>query len=89
LQDARPEGEGEGEKRQSGFTPPSLEEVRSYIKSNGYPVDADRFVNFYESKGWMIGKNKMKEWQAAVRTWAKSSDKNEAPVKPWLMGNTK
>lgn len=35
------------------------------------PLDAQRFVDFYECKGWMVGKNKMKNWKAAVRTWAR------------------
>lgn len=51
------------------FIPPSLEDVQSYIGEKGYTVDAESFVNFYESKGWMVGKNKMKDWKAAVRTW--------------------
>ena len=38
-------------------------------------MDASRFIDFYESKGWMIGKNKMKDWRAAVRTWEKGEVK--------------
>lgn len=53
------------------FTPPTLELVQSYITENNYTVDAERFIDFYESKGWYVGKNKMKDWKAAVRTWAK------------------
>lgn len=53
------------------FTPPSVDEVRVYCKEQGYSVDAERFVNHYESNGWMVGKNKMKNWQAAVRNWVK------------------
>ena len=53
------------------FTPPTLDLVQSYITKNNYTVDAERFINFYESKGWYVGKNKMKDWKAAVRTWAK------------------
>ena len=59
------------------FVPPTREEVKTYCNEKGYSVDPDKFVNFYESKGWMIGKNKMKDWKAAVRNWA-SGDK----VKP-------
>jgi hypothetical protein len=55
------------------FVPPTVDEVRTYIQEQGVAVDPDAFVNFYESKGWMIGKNKMKSWKAAVRTWAKGS----------------
>ena len=53
------------------FVPPEVEEVRNYIKEHKYPVDPEQFVDFYESKGWMIGKNKMRSWQAAVRTWSR------------------
>jgi hypothetical protein len=59
--------------------PPNPEWVRAYIAENGYKVDAAKFCDFYEAKGWKIGKNKMKDWQAAVRTWAKDG---EEPAKP-------
>lgn len=58
-------------KEERRFTPPSLSEVEEYIKLNQYNVDAEQWINFYQSKGWLVGKNKMKDWQAAVRTWAK------------------
>ena len=51
------------------FAPPSVADVNDYINEKGYQVDADAFVSFYESNGWMVGKNKMKDWKAAVRTW--------------------
>ena len=51
------------------FTPPALQEVQEYCKERGNRVDPQRFIDFYEAKGWMIGKNKMKDWKAAVRTW--------------------
>lgn len=54
-----------------GFRPPSLQEVRNYVDEKNYSIDSDQFINFYESKGWMVGKNKMKSWQACVRTWEK------------------
>lgn len=53
------------------FVPPEVEEVRNYIREHKYSVDPEQFVDFYESKGWMIGKNKMRSWQAAVRTWSR------------------
>lgn len=53
------------------FSPPSVDEVRSYCLEHSYHVDAEAFVVFYESKGWMIGKNKMKDWKKAVLTWEK------------------
>lgn len=54
------------------FVPPTPEQVRAYSTEKGYNIDAERFVDFYASKGWMVGKNKMKDWKAAVRNWAKS-----------------
>ncbi|WP_418176977.1 hypothetical protein [Alistipes putredinis] len=72
IKDNREGKSGKSEKR---FSPPSIEEVDSYIREKGYTVDAERFVNFYESKGWYVGKNKMKNWHAAVATWQKGDDK--------------
>ena len=54
------------------FTPPSVEEVEQYCLERSNNIDAQSFIDFYESKGWMIGKNKMKDWKAAVRTWERS-----------------
>ena len=68
--------EGENGKSAKRFSPPSLEEVDSYIREKGYTVDAERFVNFYESKGWYVGKNKMKNWHAANATWQKGEKSN-------------
>ncbi len=51
------------------FRAPTIEEVETYCKQRGNKVDPRRFVDFYESKGWMIGKNKMKSFEAAIRTW--------------------
>ena len=51
------------------FTPPSIQDVKQYCEERKNNVDPQRFVDFYTSKGWMVGKAKMKDWQAAVRTW--------------------
>jgi hypothetical protein len=56
-------------KKTTRFKPPTQEEVQAYINEKGYSINAERFVAFYESKGWMVGKNKMKSWEAAVRNW--------------------
>lgn len=58
------------------FVKPTIEEVRAYCVERNNNVDAESFVDFYESKGWMVGKNKMKDWKAAVRTWEKSRGNN-------------
>lgn len=67
--------------RAARFTPPSVEEVAAYCRERGNGVDAARFVDFYSSKGWMVGKTKMKDWQAAVRNWERSSDEKATPAK--------
>ena len=59
----------------SRFTPPTLQEVENYIKEKGYSVDAEAFIAFYDSNGWLVGKNKMKSWKSAVTTWAKREEK--------------
>lgn len=61
------------------FFPPTPEEVRAYASEKGYTnVDADRFCDFYSSKGWVVGKTKMKDWKAAVRNWNRSQ-REETP----------
>lgn len=57
------------ERKATRFSPPTIQEIQEYISENNYNVDAVRFFDFYETKGWMVGKNKMKDWRAAVRTW--------------------
>ncbi len=51
------------------FVIPDLYEVETYCKERGNCLDAQKFIDFYTSKGWMVGKNRMKDWKAAVRTW--------------------
>ena len=51
------------------FVPPTFSEVQAYCSERRNNVNADSFMAYYESNGWMVGKNKMKDWKAAVRTW--------------------
>ena len=67
--------------REARFTPPSIEEVADYCQERGNGVDAARFVDFYSSKGWMVGKSRMKDWKAAVRNWERSRDEKATPAK--------
>jgi len=62
------------------FQKPTLEEVEKYCLERRNGIDASRFLDYYESKGWLIGKTKMKDWQAAVRTWERSG--SNTPAKP-------
>lgn len=54
------------------FVPPTLEEVVEYCKTKGYKIDPEKFYNHYTANGWMVGKNPMKDWKAAVRNWEKN-----------------
>ena len=65
---------GKGKKTPRRFVKPSVEEVQAYCDERDNGVDARSFVDFYESKGWMVGKNPMKDWKAAVRTWEQRDD---------------
>lgn len=56
------------------FMPPTVEEVRRHCREKGYTFDPEAFVAFYESKGWKVGKNPMKSWQAACVTWQKRQE---------------
>lgn len=71
--------------------PPSLEDVSKYCSERNNNVDPQAFIDFYESKGWMVGSNKMKNWKASVRTWEKRSspkkpENNEDWKEEWLNG---
>lgn len=60
-------------KRATRFTPPTLEEVKAYCSERGNHVDAERWFDYYTSNGWKVGKNQMKDWKAAVRTWERDN----------------
>lgn len=58
------------------FIPPTVDEVREYCDERNKGVDPQAFVDYYESNGWHVGKNKMKDWKAAVRTWERNRNNN-------------
>lgn len=68
-----------GAKTRKRFIKPTVEEVREYCRERGNTVDPDTFVNFYESKGWVVGKSPMKDWKSAVRTWERSRTEKTPP----------
>ena len=74
-------GDKSPEKRKR-FSPPTLEEVKAYCLERKNRVDAERFIDYYTSNGWQVGKNKMRDWKAAVRTWERSSFSNRREPKP-------
>jgi hypothetical protein len=61
----------------SKFIPPTIEQVQEYCTERNNGIDAESFISFYQSKAWMIGKNKMKDWKSAVITWEKRSKKEQ------------
>jgi hypothetical protein len=63
------------------FKKPSLNDVKNYCILRNNNIDADAFMDFYESKNFMIGKNKMKDWKAAVRTWERRETKKQTMSK--------
>ena len=80
--DTLPSNDGKSDTRAGRFTPPSVDNVSAYVQAQGYHVNAERFVAFYEQKGWMVGKNHMKDWKAAVRNWeTRWNDENKAQDK--------
>lgn len=80
----------EPEGKPKRFTPPSLEELSAYLNAKGSSIDPEAFIAYYDSKGWMIGKSKMKSWKAAVVTWEKKRAQDRGPedtswqtYRPW------
>ena len=61
-------------KPQKRFTKPTIEEVEVYCQERNKGVDAQRWYDYYSSNGWKVGKNPMKDWKAAVRTWERGGD---------------
>lgn len=74
--------ESKPKKEPSRFIPPTVEEVSAYCIERGNSVNPQRFIDHYTSNGWMVGKNKMKDWQAAVRTWERNSLNQKPMPKP-------
>jgi len=73
------------EKNDKNVIPPTFSMICNYSISRKNNVDVNKFFDFYESKNWMVGKNKMRDWQAAYRTW-EPTKKPEQPnnLKPWI-----
>lgn len=74
------------EKERNKFKPPTVVEVSRYCVEQNYSldlIDPEEFVSFYKSKGWLVGKAKMKDWHSAVDRWVKRAQpKNPKPDKP-------
>jgi hypothetical protein len=60
------------------FTPPTRDEILAFCAEAGLEIDVDRFLDYYESNGWMVGRNRMKDFKAAIRNWARRDRQGEA-----------
>ena len=63
------------------FKKPTIEEVQNYCKERNNNINAESFIDYYEANGWKVGRNSMKDWKAAVRTWEKRETKANKPIK--------
>lgn len=68
-----------GKKEIKGFVKPTIEQLKEYMSEQGMNDIAENWLNHYEANGWMVGKNKMKDWKASVRTWKLNNLKNNSP----------
>ena len=76
----RPKSNSTTTRTREKFTPPTLEDVRAYCQERKNNVDPERWLDHYTSNGWKVGRNPMKDWKAAVRTWERSGY-NDPPKK--------
>lgn len=61
----------------SSFEKPTIDQIKERISEMSYRIDAERFFNYYESNGWMVGRSKMKCWKSALANWAKEKPKSQ------------
>ena len=67
--------------KRTRFVPPTVDEVRTYCQENSYGIDPEHFVDYYTANNWMAGRNKMKDWKAAVRNWNRREKGSQVTVK--------
>ena len=70
--------ENDNKKQRDVFIKPSIEEIKTYMTEIGMTDVSEKWFDYYESNGWLVGKNKMKNWKAAVRTWKNNNLSNNA-----------
>lgn len=92
VKDMDTERDTEKEQKRKGessrFVPPTLDDVTAYCTERGNGIDPQRFIDYYQSNGWKVGKNPMKDWKAAVRNWetrdaAPKKADNEAEIRQY------
>lgn len=82
LGKARLDKDGGKPPERAQFKKPTLDEVAAYIQESGYNIDPQRFIDYYESNGWHVGKSSMKDWRAAIRNWVRNSKESGKGVSP-------
>lgn len=68
--------EKDKKKKANRFSKPTIQQIQEYCKSRNNNVDPNRFYDYYETVGWKVGKNPMKDWKAAIRTWERNNTNN-------------
>lgn len=63
----------ESKPKKTRFIPPTVEQIQEYCDERGNDVDAQKFLDYYSSNGWKVGRNPMRDWKAAIRTWERNS----------------
>ena len=78
-----------GKPARARFVAPGVQEVLDYCREQGYEMDAQRFVDYYTSVGWKVGKSPMKDWKAAVRNWYRKEEPRGTtePKFTWTVGH--
>ena len=77
--------------KEKRFKKPTIEEVKEYCLERNNNVNAEQFIDFYESNGWKVGRNSMKDWKAAIRTWERNKinkesryEETQRKIEEWL-----
>ena len=78
------DSDNDRENKRKRFRKPTYEEVERYCRERNNGIDAHSFVDYYESKDWKIGKSKMKDWKAAIRTWESKRKETQPKTEPNL-----
>jgi len=71
--DSKSDNKNKKDSKNKNFTPPTLEEVKNYCQERNNSVNPEKWIAHYQSNGWKVGKNSMRDWKAAVRTWEGNS----------------
>nr|DAD61818.1 MAG TPA: hypothetical protein [Caudoviricetes sp.] len=82
-----PEPSGSPAPKRTRFIKPSLADIKAYCAERENNVDPEKFINYYDSNGWHVGKNPMKDWRAAVRTWEKNNFQTSPPKNHGMDGD--